>query len=200
MFTLFMSIYGGIDWEASYLPLTAIGILAVVLYLVFIIFALFCVLNVIIGIFCQNAIDTYINDTDNVIKAQLADKHKMVATLTEIFKGADEDENHWLTVEEFATRIENPKLRNLLRTLGVDTRDAIELFKMLDESGDGQIDLDEFISGCITLRGSAKAVHLERANLALFSVNQRLTELAPLAKSLKQAEGRLDSMLLRLER
>jgi len=45
---------------------------------------------------------------------------------------------------------------------------------MLDESDDGFMDIDEFIKGCIALRGPSKAVHLEKANLELFRATQAI--------------------------
>ena len=113
-----MSIYGGISWEIAFIPLKKVGALAVCLYLLFIMFAMFCVLNVIIGIFCQNAADTYHKDTDNVIEAQLADQDKTVEVLNKIFRGFHTAIPGVCSATEFEANVKEPRLRNLLHTCG----------------------------------------------------------------------------------
>jgi len=196
--SLFMSIYGGMDWESAYRPLESVGVPAALIFLLFIVFELFCVLNVITGIFCQNAIDTYLQDTQNVIDAHLAEKQKMVDTLTEIFQGWDTQGIGLCSAAEFEARIQDKNLRNLLRSMDVDTRDAVALWKMFDVNGEGNINLDDFIHGCISLRGSAKAIHLERASLELFRITDDLAQILPsvenfstIASSLERIEARL---------
>ena len=66
IFSLLMSVTGGIDWEDGYKPLYDVGVFAVVVYVVYILFASFCVMNVIIGIFCQNASEAFEQDRDKV--------------------------------------------------------------------------------------------------------------------------------------
>merc|ERR1712039_978612 len=52
------------------------------------------------------------------------------------------------------------KSRAYLASLGITTDDAWTLVKLLDDDNTGTIDLQEFITGCMGLRGNAKAVHL----------------------------------------
>merc|ERR1711933_291595 len=63
---------------------------------------------------------------------------------------------------EFETYMCNEKCQAYLETLGIDLSDAWSLFKMLDSDGGGTIDVEEFVSGCLNLKGSAKAVHIAK--------------------------------------
>merc|ERR1712039_99828 len=47
-----------------------------------------------------------------------------------------------------------------LQSLGISTSDAWTLVKLLDRDATGTVDLQEFIAGCMSLRGTAKAVHV----------------------------------------
>lgn len=58
MLSLFMSISGGVSWEEVISPLGKISNVCVVVYLFYISFTYFAVLNVVTGVFCQSAIDT----------------------------------------------------------------------------------------------------------------------------------------------
>merc|ERR1712190_435366 len=107
----------------------------------------------------------YEKDTENVIESQLEERDRYVNTLKSIFNSCNLPIDGTCSQEEFEKHIRDPHMRRLLASLDVDPRDAVALFKMLDTEGNGCTDLEEFICGCVTLRGGAKAVHLERNNL-----------------------------------
>merc|ERR1711933_66379 len=88
-FTLFMAITGGIDWEYAVNPLFTTGVLSVLIWLVYIIFSSFCLMNVIIGIFCQNAVEAFEQDKEKVIEHQLADRSRESEKLTAMFQRWD---------------------------------------------------------------------------------------------------------------
>merc|ERR1712045_745486 len=49
-----------------------------------------------------------------------------------------------------------------LSSLGIEAVDAWTLLKLLDVNESGTVELEEFILGCMQLRGGAKAVHVAR--------------------------------------
>jgi len=163
MLALLMTIAGGIDWKDAAVPLMEVSALAFMIYLMYVLFMTFCVLNVVTGIFCQCAVETAQQDRENVIRYQLEEKENYVKTLKALFEMWDDNGNGKCTVKEFENHLHDPETRALLGSLDIQPRDAVALFDMLDADGSGEIDLDEFITGCITLRGGAKAIHLEKA-------------------------------------
>ncbi|CAE7194956.1 unnamed protein product, partial [Symbiodinium sp. CCMP2456] len=58
MLTLFLSITGGISWQDALAPLREISALAATAYLAYIIIAVFAILNVVTGVFCNMAIES----------------------------------------------------------------------------------------------------------------------------------------------
>lgn len=181
MFALFMTIAGGIDWKDAALPLLKVGSMAIALYIVFVIVMIMCVMNVLTGLFCQAAIETAGNDRENMMHVQLQEKKEYIEVLTNLFHEWDDNGDGKFNIDEFTRHIEDEDTIALLRTLEIDARDALTLFELLDTNSSGEIDLEEFITGCITLRGGAKAVHMEKS----IAINSRLVH------SLEAIEGKL---------
>merc|ERR1712129_248520 len=56
--------------------------------------------------------------------------------------------------------LKNPEVGAYFSKLGVDPNEVGKLFVLLDEDGSGCIDKDEFMFGCIRLKGEAKSLDL----------------------------------------
>eukprot|EP00928_Gymnodinium_smaydae_P015824 TRINITY_DN15883_c0_g1_i1.p1 TRINITY_DN15883_c0_g1~~TRINITY_DN15883_c0_g1_i1.p1 ORF type:complete len:572 (-),score=144.68 TRINITY_DN15883_c0_g1_i1:145-1860(-) len=164
IFTMFMTISGGIDWKDAAVPLMFVGPMALVFYLMYVALMVLCVMNVLTGMFCQSAIDTAASDRENVIQMQLNEKHRFVNTLQTMFDRMDDTGDGVLMREQFADHLALEDMQALLRSLEIEVRDAMTLFELLDTDGSGKIDTEEFVTGCITLRGGAKAVHMEKVS------------------------------------
>merc|ERR1719291_851011 len=50
------------------------------------------------------------------------------------------------------------RVQYYLTALGLDVDDAERLFVLLDENRDGELGLDEFLSGCLRLKGLARSI------------------------------------------
>jgi len=163
--SMFMTITGGIDWKDASTPLYEVsGGLAAVFFLLYVCIMSLCVMNVLLGIFCQCALDTAASDKENVIQLQLMEKERFVKTLKNLFADWDETGRGTCSIEAFEKHMMDETTMALLRSLEIEGRDAITLFDLLDTDMSGEVDLDEFVTGCITLRGGAKAIHMEKIN------------------------------------
>jgi hypothetical protein len=161
--SLFMSISGGIDWADGFFPLMKVNWVSVIIYLFFILFASFCMLNVIIGIFCQNAMAAYDQDREKLMEAQMKERKKYVDSLTSLFNEWDSSGDGVLAYAEFEEHLEDDAMLAVLKALEIERRDALTLFELLDVDGSGGLNIDEFICGCIQFRGGAKAVQIEKS-------------------------------------
>merc|ERR1719323_1829012 len=63
-------------------------------------------------------------------------------------------------MDELEDVLSEPFAYAYLESLGITVSDAWTLVKLLDRDKTGTIDLDEFLKGCMDLRGNAKAVHV----------------------------------------
>merc|ERR1711904_37206 len=66
MLTLFQCVSGGMDWDNASRPLSDVGPILVIIFLGFICFVYFAVLNVMTAVFCQSALEHSMNDHDTL--------------------------------------------------------------------------------------------------------------------------------------
>jgi len=129
-------------------------------FLAYVCFVQWAVLNVLTGVFCQNAIESAAHDEELVTQAILQDKQMYVDQLNNIFQQIDKDESGAITINEFKAHLENEKMRAYFESLGLETGEVWKLFKLMDMDSGSCIELDEFVSGCMRLKGQAKSVDL----------------------------------------
>jgi len=174
VFTLFKSVTGGVDWEDVAKPLANLGPLWLVLFLIYLTFVLFAVLNVVTGVFCHMALESTQNDVDELTDTQRNYRKRQAQQLTSIFNLGDPDAKGWLTLQDFESLLDIVSLREYFESLEISCEDPWSLFKLLDLSGDGCIDLEEFVTGCMRLRGQAKSVDIAMLQYQLRWVTERL--------------------------
>merc|ERR1719375_2344059 len=76
--------------------------------------------------------------------------------LRTLFDDADADHGGTVTLQEFKELLSNPRVKTELSILEIEVPDAEMLFHLLDD-GDGQMHVNEFISGALHVRGTARA-------------------------------------------
>merc|ERR1712039_783280 len=63
--------------------------------------------------------------------------------------------------DTFERHLSERRMQAYFQSLDIKASDAWTLFKLLDESNDHVIDLDQFIEGCLHLKGPATAIDLK---------------------------------------
>merc|ERR1712187_674338 len=87
-------------------------------------------------------------------------EYQYMENLKKLFATIDEDDSGTINISEFEKLVSDEMTRAYFRALELDTSDAWTLFKLIDADGGGNIDIDEFIEGCESLRGGAKMLDL----------------------------------------
>jgi len=164
MLSLFMSIAGGVSWEDVVMPLMAISWVWVGCFIFYVSFTYFAVLNVVTAVFCQSAIESAQNDHVNVVQSILANKEAHKQKVGQLFNqlGAADSEGSGITLAMFEEKINSPEVREYFSAMGLDIWDAWTFFKLLDVDGGGEIEVEEFLMGCLRLRGQASAMDIQR--------------------------------------
>lgn len=163
IFTLYKSIVGGVDWEIVVAPLSDIHWFWVMLFIIFISFTFFAVLNVVTGVFCQSAIESAQHDHDMVIHQRMAQKKEYIKKIRRLFKDIGEvGDSEIITYRSLERHISDDKVQAYFESLGLDISDAWGLFKLLDVDESHQVELEEFVEGCLRLRGEAKAMDVAK--------------------------------------
>ncbi|CAE7237714.1 unnamed protein product, partial [Symbiodinium pilosum] len=82
-----------VSWEEVLEPLEHISLLWVIVFLFYVQFTYFAVLNVLTGVFCQSAVESAQNDHANVVQSMLANKEAHVEKIRALFSklGAEEE-------------------------------------------------------------------------------------------------------------
>merc|ERR550532_3760425 len=98
-----------------------------------------------------------------MIQTFVSNKNLFVSRFKQLFAQIDDDESGYITMEEFLTHIENDAVQDFFATLDIDPSDALNLFKLIStESSTRGIDIEDFVVGCLRLKGAAKSCDMAR--------------------------------------
>merc|ERR1719424_2083346 len=146
IFGLFMCISGGISWVELIDPLAILHWSYVLLFISFIGFVVFAVLNVVTGVFCQNAIESASKDEEEVVAEMVKQKINFVSKMEQIFSDLEHKNGFGcITLTDFENKLQDDRAKAWFKMLDLEVNDAWTLFKLLDVDGGGLIDIEEFV-------------------------------------------------------
>lgn len=195
MFTLFKAIASGISWSDVVDPLKELRGDLIFVFIVYMVFTYFAVLNVMTGVFCQSAIEGASKMEDQKVKNHLRSIQNSVGTIKKFFETLDTDGSGAISIKELRSLDLHDELRHLLAALDMDCDDISMLFKLLDADGSESIDFDEFVAGCVRLKGQAKTFDLLALRYEHRWIGQQLAQFMDethhALRDLLQVHGRL---------
>lgn len=158
MVSLFSAISGGNDWMYYGELLRSIGPgdTYLIIFIFYIAFYSVGLLNVVTGIFVDSAIST--RTEDEIVDGYRDEQARISNEVRKMFVQADLDRSDSLTLEEFEEFMKDEWVCDYFCALGLDPKDALFIFKLLDEDNDNEIMIDEFVNGTLRLKGGAKCV------------------------------------------
>lgn len=162
IFTLFKAIASGVSWHDVVEPLGVLNPMWVGLFVIYISFTFFAVLNVITGIFCERAIESVRQDHELVVQQHLLNRALYIQTVKRLFKAIDVDDSNFISYKEFELHLRDEHAVAFFAALELETSDAWEVFRLIDTDEQDGIDVDEFVEGCLRLRGAAKAIDIAK--------------------------------------
>jgi hypothetical protein len=149
--TLYSTISGGLDWRNAADPLSnSIGPSMTVMFCIFIAFTTFSLLNIVTGVFVEAALQNTKEEADL----------NMVDRLWEVFNIEKLPANGRISYFDFVNHLENVQMKSYFKSVDLDISEAKNLFRLLDIDDSGSIQAEDFVVGCLRLRGSAKAIDL----------------------------------------
>merc|ERR1719217_1046594 len=87
----------------------------------------------------------------------------------------DQDESGTISLDELDRYFEDVRMKSYFQVLGIDPDDSERLFRLLDEDGSGEVGIDEFLDGCLRLKGDARSIDVHsimyQCNAILHGVN-----------------------------
>jgi hypothetical protein len=160
MLTLFMAITGGDDWN-NYVVVfdsTSSYVMNTLFFSLYIAFAVLVMLNLVTGVFVEGAQRIIREDKDSELVKQVC---KFFASTEEEAEAGSA--SHSITWEDFHSHIDAPEMDYFFEAVDISKVQAQNLFGLLDADESGTITVDEFVRGCMRLKGPARSVDL--ANL-----------------------------------
>jgi len=116
------------------------------------------ILNVVTGVFVEQATKNAQRDRDLFIQDQLQKRSQYITDVMTIFHEADDDHSGLVTLQEFETHLEDKQVQAFFTSLDIDTTATRRLFRLMDLDGSGAVSPEEFVTGCMCLKGNAKTM------------------------------------------
>eukprot|EP00930_Biecheleria_cincta_P062901 TRINITY_DN48342_c0_g1_i1.p1 TRINITY_DN48342_c0_g1~~TRINITY_DN48342_c0_g1_i1.p1 ORF type:complete len:622 (+),score=119.50 TRINITY_DN48342_c0_g1_i1:29-1867(+) len=158
--TLFMAVTGGISWHEAIRPLEHLDFWLVYVFCIYIFFIYFCVANVVTGVFCNSAIEAASTDPDLQVHYITQKKMRLGDQMKDFFGRMDQNSSGTVTVAEFQEALSDPHMCAYFEALGMGIGEAWELFKLLDRDNSNAVETEEFVQGCIRLKGGSSTVDM----------------------------------------
>merc|ERR1712048_425562 len=145
---------------------------------------MFSVLNIVTGVFVENAIQHAAADRDIKIDREKKKLESISSEVRDLMIELDVNGDNQIEEAEFVEGLKKDSLQMLFKHLGIDASDLPTLWQELDTNKDGAVDLDEFMRGCMAINahGKSAGIQTQIANLGLQSKNQ-MVSLAKKTKS-----------------
>mmetsp|Transcript_45788 Transcript_45788/g.74415 ORF Transcript_45788/g.74415 Transcript_45788/m.74415 type:complete len:673 (-) Transcript_45788:8-2026(-) len=195
-FSLFMAITGGEDWINLVEPLIQISSAYGVLFVIYISLMVLGVLNIITGIFVESASDLSRQDRDLVTQAEQERTANYMKELRKLFIELDTNCNGTISLKEFEGFASRHEVQAYFSVLELDVTKAAQVFRLLDVDGSNEIEIDEFVVGCMRLKGLAKGVDMESL---MFENKKLMTRWSNHQKWTRRQFSDLEALILKME-
>lgn len=162
LYSLYKAMSGGADWGDVSHPLEKrIHWLFGPFFCMYIAFAVFAVLNVVTGVFVNEAMVMAGKDQELVIEEELSRTGSDVNEFIRMFHEADADGSGTVSWEEFKGHMEDDRVKAYFKVLDLNIDEAEQLFMLLDPLKLGEVAIDDFVKGCVRMKGGAKSVDVQ---------------------------------------
>mmetsp|Transcript_131468 Transcript_131468/g.245945 ORF Transcript_131468/g.245945 Transcript_131468/m.245945 type:complete len:201 (+) Transcript_131468:2-604(+) len=106
----------------------------------------------------------------------MANKKNYIERIQKLFKNLDDDRSGFITINELEAHLNDENVAAYFSSLDLDPRDAWTLFKLLDVDKGNMVDLEEFVVGCMRLKGDAKSIDVAKLTYETKWMMKRLLE------------------------
>mmetsp|Transcript_102133 Transcript_102133/g.324506 ORF Transcript_102133/g.324506 Transcript_102133/m.324506 type:complete len:691 (-) Transcript_102133:77-2149(-) len=171
LLSLFMGICGGIDWIELMEPLSRVSWAYGVMFLFYIFFMVFGVLNVVMASFVDSASQISRKDRELVTQNEMERQKQYAQNIRRFFHEADVDKTGTLSWEEFQQYLQNDKVQAYFQSFELDVTQARTLFKLLDLDESNDVGIDEFVEGCLRMKGTARSIDV---NMLLYETEKMI--------------------------
>jgi hypothetical protein len=184
--SLFHSILNGISW---YTLTTALKYnpAMTALFFFYTSFVLVAVLNIITGVFVNEAVQTTLSQREFLVEKQILQKQRWCREMKELFMSLDTDGSGGMSLEEIQECLSDARVESYFQALGLEPHDAEQLFFHLDRDLSGEVSLDEFLQGCLRLKGEARSIDVYSVMHDVRALTSRIDDLGEVLRKAAEA-------------
>lgn len=158
MLTLFVCLLGEADFKSIINVLRKVGHWYLFLFIALLLFLTLSVANVIVGVFVSDAIQVAKNDREITMRDQMLEARQNMNDLNDLWFVLELNHQQSLTRDQFRVQMRRPDVRQFLAKFKLDATDVDALFDLMDVDQTGEVDVEEFIVGCMRVRGMSNEV------------------------------------------
>jgi len=181
LYTLYMVMCGGIDWGDVAAPLIEVTPGLGLLMCLYVAIAVFCVLNIVTGVFVKNTENMFSRDETHLVMQTIESRKQWIEEVKQLWGTFQTRE---LDFESFSDKVKDVRTQALFHKLGleVEWESVAGLFELLDFDGTGTVNLDEFAIGIQMLHGQAKNIDMARLRHQVSLLSKNLAEIMDLLR------------------
>eukprot|EP00930_Biecheleria_cincta_P059518 TRINITY_DN45235_c0_g1_i1.p1 TRINITY_DN45235_c0_g1~~TRINITY_DN45235_c0_g1_i1.p1 ORF type:complete len:655 (+),score=120.89 TRINITY_DN45235_c0_g1_i1:153-1967(+) len=173
MLSLYMAVTGGNDWGGYYTFAQQLGDMYSFFFLFYTFFFLFALFNIMTGIFVESAMSAAMPCRDEIIVEERRRRRSQVENFRELCKRLDDDGSGTISKSELMTHMQDPILYGYMISLGIELKDVDDFFKCIG-GGSQEVNIDDFVEGCMTVKGVAMALDVQKHKFETKQISKRV--------------------------
>jgi hypothetical protein len=179
MLTLYKATTGGDDWSLSYTAISSTGWVASMVYLLFVAFMQIAIVNIITGIFVDTALQKLAPDREAIALSHHREKELVAREMRSLWREVAEVDDGYLSPDDFYKGVRGTKIPYLLEDLGLSVDNVTQFFNVLQTNSpeDGKVRLNNFVHGCMRLKGSASSFDIQEMRSEVFAIGRKVDRL-----------------------
>jgi len=181
LYTTFAAMAGGYQWAEIVMFMEQMGWVYQTMFVTFMALFTFCMMNIITGIFVDNALRA---DEELLSDRKFQEEQDHCASLTTVFEQNLKSTNHagMITLPDFVEMADHPELTWFLRELRIPVREAGTLFHLLDTNETRALEIHECVHGLLRLKGQSTALDMRTLMHEIADMNHLLKDYTTFAK------------------
>jgi len=156
----FAAVSGGINWWDMWSTLTLCDPVYGWVFSSYVVVMVLMVLNVITGIFVNNALEMAQTHREFAAQAVTNRRNSLFTELRRLFADLDTDGSGTISRFELQTYMRDASLQSAFVALDLDSTGVVALFDILDVDRSDTLEIEEFVMGCMRLTGAMKTMDL----------------------------------------
>jgi len=192
MLSLYQVTTGGDDWGRYYDTIDSSGSLYSQLFLFYIAFFTFAVVNVLTGMIVENVTGLANDDEQSQVIQYRKVRKAVQEEARQLFFKLDRKGDGMIDREQFQCALESEEMRALMHSINLDVKDGDMFFKVLLEAGrSDHVNVNTFVDGCARMKGYATAIDMQSVLAEIRAIHMKLSGIGKLVSEAPVPQGML---------